>query len=101
MKSELVAVREPLCSVRTHDEHYSGDRISGQLDWMQLYEKMEKLVSSASLRSCCRRERAQISLRIAAGQSRACDPSSRSYRGLELLVDSSTMLDSAAFLAGG
>jgi len=31
LKSEVVAVREPLCSVRTHDEHYSGDRISGQL----------------------------------------------------------------------
>jgi glycosyltransferase involved in cell wall biosynthesis len=71
LKSEVVAVREPLCSVRAHDEHYSGDRISGQLGWMQLYEKMEKLVSSASLRSCCRRERAQISLRIAAAQSRA------------------------------
>jgi len=65
MKSEVAAVRESLCSVRAHGEHYSGDRIAAQFSWMRLYEKMTDLAPSAPLRSHCVRMRTQTSLNLA------------------------------------
>jgi len=65
MKSEVTAIREPLCSVRAHGEHYSGDRIAAHTSWMRLYEKMAALAPSARLRSLCVRMRAETSLNLA------------------------------------
>jgi glycosyltransferase involved in cell wall biosynthesis len=68
-RSEVVAVREPLCSVRRHDEHYSADRISGQRAWLQLYRKMADTVTTPKLRAYCMKMCAETSLRIAHLQS--------------------------------
>jgi glycosyltransferase involved in cell wall biosynthesis len=68
LKSEVVVVRESLCSVRIHNEHYSADKIAEQAGWMQLYEKMANLVPSRALRSHCAHVRAETSLKLAALQ---------------------------------
>jgi glycosyltransferase involved in cell wall biosynthesis len=65
MKSAVVVVRESLCSVRIHNEHYSADKIAEQAGWMQLYEKMANLVSSRALRRYCAQVRAETSLTLA------------------------------------
>ncbi len=65
LKSAVVVVREPLCSVRIHNEHYSADKIAEQAGWMQLYEKMSNLVTSRPLRRHCQQVRAQTSLTLA------------------------------------
>ena len=43
LQSEVVALRESLCFIRVHDEHYSADRIGAQISWIALYEKMAEL----------------------------------------------------------
>jgi glycosyltransferase involved in cell wall biosynthesis len=65
LKSEVVALPEPLCSVRIHNEHYSADKIAEQIGWMQLYEKMTNLAPDPTLRSHCARVRAETSLILA------------------------------------
>jgi glycosyltransferase involved in cell wall biosynthesis len=65
LKSEVVVVREPLCSVRIHNEHYSADKLAEQAGWMQLYEKMSNLVPSHALRQYCGQVRAETSLTLA------------------------------------
>lgn len=65
LKSEVVVVREPLCSVRMHNEHYTADKVAEQAGWMQLYEKMSKLVPNRELRQHCERVRAETSLTLA------------------------------------
>jgi glycosyltransferase involved in cell wall biosynthesis len=65
LRSEVVAVREPLCSIRAHDEHYSGDRIAALASWMRLYEKTAKLTSSVTLQAHCARMRSETSLQLA------------------------------------
>jgi glycosyltransferase involved in cell wall biosynthesis len=65
MKSEVVALRESLCSVRAHTEHYSADRIAANISWMRLYEKMADLAPSPMLRSYCARMRTETSLNLA------------------------------------
>lgn len=65
LESEVVVVREPLCSVRMHNQHYTADKIAEQTGWMQLYEKMSNLVPSRALRQHCERVRAETSLTLA------------------------------------
>jgi glycosyltransferase involved in cell wall biosynthesis len=65
MRSEVVALAEPLCSVRAHREHYSGDRIGAYLSWVQLYGKLAALAPNPELRSHCRQMRARTSLVLA------------------------------------
>jgi glycosyltransferase involved in cell wall biosynthesis len=65
LHSEVVAVREPLCSLRVHGEHYSADRISAKASWMRLYEKAARSTSSADLQAYCARMRSDISLQLA------------------------------------
>jgi glycosyltransferase involved in cell wall biosynthesis len=65
LKSEVVAVAEPLCWVRTHNEHYSADRIEANVSWMRLYEKMAALAPNPRLRAYCARMRARTSLAVA------------------------------------
>jgi glycosyltransferase involved in cell wall biosynthesis len=65
MRSPAVALRESLCSVRTHDQHYSGDRVAARKSWMRLYEKMATLAPDRRLRYHCARKRAETSLIVA------------------------------------
>jgi glycosyltransferase involved in cell wall biosynthesis len=69
LKSEVRAVREPLCFVRAHHAHYSADRLGEHGGWMQLYAKMAALAPRADLRTCCFREYAHASLRLAASMN--------------------------------
>jgi hypothetical protein len=73
LKSEVVALRVPLCSVRAHGEHYSADRVAAHVSWMRLYEKMRDLAPSVELRSHCARMRAQTSVTLAKLQSAGGD----------------------------
>jgi glycosyltransferase involved in cell wall biosynthesis len=65
MRSQVVVVDEPLCFVRTHGDHYSGDRIAEYESRMRLYGKMSELISEPRLQSLCRRRCAQESLVLA------------------------------------
>ena len=65
LKSEVVALREPLCSVRMHDQHYSADRVAANKSWMRLYEKMAALAPDPSLRAHCAKMRAATSTVVA------------------------------------
>jgi len=69
LKGEVVALRDPLCSVRAHGEHYSADRVAAHISWMRLYKKMRDLAPSVELQSHCARMRAQASLTLAKLQS--------------------------------
>jgi glycosyltransferase involved in cell wall biosynthesis len=73
MNSQAVAVRESLCSVRTHNQHYSSDRVAAQKGWMRLYEKMAALAPDPNLRGHCARMRAETSLVVARLQSERGD----------------------------
>jgi glycosyltransferase involved in cell wall biosynthesis len=65
LKSEVTALRRPLCMVRNHDQHYSADRAGGQAGWMRLYQKMMSLAPNVDVRNFCARMRADASLRLA------------------------------------
>lgn len=65
LQSEVIAARQILCSVRSHDEHYSADRTGELRGWVQLYAKMARIAPSAELRSYCRRQAALACLRVA------------------------------------
>jgi glycosyltransferase involved in cell wall biosynthesis len=65
MKSEVLTLREALCSIRNHDQHYSADKIADSSGWIRLYEKMAHLTPSSTLRSYCSRMRVETSLRLA------------------------------------
>jgi glycosyltransferase involved in cell wall biosynthesis len=69
LKSEVVALSDPLCSVRIHNEHYSADKVAAHRGWMQLYKKMADLAPSPTLRSYCARVRAEYSLNVARCQA--------------------------------
>jgi glycosyltransferase involved in cell wall biosynthesis len=75
-KGEVVVVREPLCSVRMHSEHFSSDAIANHEGWLQLYQKMAGIAESSRLRAHCARMRAETSLRLAGAHADAGD-----YRG--------------------
>jgi glycosyltransferase involved in cell wall biosynthesis len=66
MKSPVVALREPLCSVRAHSQHYSGDRAAAFAGWMKLYEKYSRLAAQPALRAHCAKWRAITAARLAA-----------------------------------
>jgi glycosyltransferase involved in cell wall biosynthesis len=74
MRSPVTAVREILCHIRTHDEHYSADRIGAQISWMRLYEKMATLAPTPRLRSHCLRMQGATALSLAWLQGNAGDP---------------------------
>jgi glycosyltransferase involved in cell wall biosynthesis len=71
LRSAVVALDEPLCWVRTHDEHYSSDRIGDQAGWMRLYEKMSRLTTAPHLVRHCNEMRAITSLKLAREQAAA------------------------------
>jgi GT2 family glycosyltransferase len=65
MRSPVTALSEPLCSVRSHGEHHSGDRVAEHESRVKLYGKMAALLPEPRLRSLCRRKRAEQSLVLA------------------------------------
>jgi glycosyltransferase involved in cell wall biosynthesis len=65
LRSPVTALRENLCRIRTHDEHYSSDRIGAQTGWMRLYEKMATLAPTPRLRTHCRRMQGSTALSLA------------------------------------
>jgi glycosyltransferase involved in cell wall biosynthesis len=65
LKSEVAVVRETLCSVRRHSEHYSADRVAARTSWMRLYQKMTAIAPDRKLRSFSARMRATTSLDVA------------------------------------
>src|SRR5580698_1296582 len=65
MKGEVAVVREPLCSVRTHGEHYSSNRVADHAGWLRLYGKMANSTAVPRLRAHCARMRAATSLKMA------------------------------------
>jgi len=65
MNSPVIAVRETLCRIRTHGDHYSADRVAAHMSWMRLYEKMAPLAPTAHLRSHCLRMRSVTALNVA------------------------------------
>ena len=73
LRSKVIALREPLCSVRMHDQHYSADRVAANKSWMRLYEKMAALAPEPSLRSHCAKMRAAMSIVVARLQGQKGD----------------------------
>jgi glycosyltransferase involved in cell wall biosynthesis len=65
MQSEVVLLRERLCSVRLHTDHYSGDRVAATLGWLRLHRKMAALAPTPALRSRCEQQRARTALKLA------------------------------------
>jgi glycosyltransferase involved in cell wall biosynthesis len=65
MRAAVLALDEPLCWVRSHDEHYSSDQIGDQTGWMRLYEKMSNLATAPHLVRYCKKMRAITSLKLA------------------------------------
>lgn len=65
LKSQVLTLREQLCSVRRHGEHYSADQIADAVGWIRLYEKMAALTSNANLRSHCFQMRGETYMRVA------------------------------------
>ncbi|HZE42683.1 MAG TPA: glycosyltransferase family A protein [Steroidobacteraceae bacterium] len=69
LKGEVVVVREPLCSVRVHGEHYSSDRTANHAGWFRLYQKMAATTDDPGLRAYCVRMQADESLNLARAQA--------------------------------
>ena len=69
-KAEVVVVREQLCSVRTHHEHYSSNAIENEAGWLQLYGKIADLTTTPRQRRIRSRMRARASLALARAYQR-------------------------------
>ena len=65
ISNEVVVVREPLCSVRVHQEHYSSDPVAHHAGWLRLYRKMAFVTHDPELSAHCVRMQADESLSLA------------------------------------
>jgi glycosyltransferase involved in cell wall biosynthesis len=65
MRSQVSVLPLPLCSVRNHEEHYSGDRIAEYDGRIGVYGKIGSLLTDPRLVSLCRRRRAEQSIVLA------------------------------------
>jgi glycosyltransferase involved in cell wall biosynthesis len=65
LRSPVTGIREPLCFVRAHDEHYSANRAAAFAGWMRLYEKHASRAQEANHRAICQRMRAVVALDLA------------------------------------
>jgi hypothetical protein len=65
MRSQVAVVPERLCSIRTHREHYSADRIGEYVNRLRLYGKMHAVIDDPRLKAICRRVAAEQSLVLA------------------------------------
>jgi glycosyltransferase involved in cell wall biosynthesis len=71
LASPVVAIADPLCSVRTHREHYSADRAAAFASWMKLYEKFSRIAPRVEQRALALRLRALTASRLAAHHAAA------------------------------
>lgn len=71
LKGAVIALDEPLCWIRSHDEHYSSDKIGDHAGWMRLYEKMSHFATTPRLIRYCAKMRAATSLNLARQQASA------------------------------
>jgi glycosyltransferase involved in cell wall biosynthesis len=65
MHSPVVAVSEPLCSIRIHADSYSSDRVGEYRARIELYRKFVDLLREPHLRDVCRGMLAEQSLVLA------------------------------------
>jgi glycosyltransferase involved in cell wall biosynthesis len=65
LQSPVIALHECLCSIRSHDEHYSADRMAAHESWMRLYGKFADRVPERWVRSHCARMGMETSLTLA------------------------------------
>ena len=73
LRSEVAIDTAQLADVRSHQEHFTLDRIGSLGGWANLYAKMEGLVSTQPLRTLCRTRKRDYLLLLAAHQARARD----------------------------
>ena len=64
--SEVCAIDQPLALVRSHDQHYSADRIGACQGRLRLLDKMERLACAPRLAPVLRLERARVAAALAA-----------------------------------
>ncbi len=69
LRSEALAIAEPLVCVRNHAEHYSANRVGVYDARFRLIEKMERLASTQGQRAILRNERAKNALSMARVQA--------------------------------
>lgn len=65
LAGEVVVVREQLCAVRVHHQHYSSNRTANHAGWFRLYKKMAGMTDDPGLRAYCARKQADESLNLA------------------------------------
>ncbi len=73
MSSPVLAVAEPLCSIRLLPDSYSADRLGEYSSRIRLYRKMEGLVQEPRLRALCREMAARQALVVAGLQGERGD----------------------------
>lgn len=64
-RSEVVVIPEPLACVRSHDEHYTQDRVAVYEARSRLLDKVSAVGAAASLGNALRRERARNAIWLA------------------------------------
>jgi glycosyltransferase involved in cell wall biosynthesis len=64
--SEVAVITEPLACVRSHDEHYSADRVAVYQARSRLLDKVTAVATGARLRRALRTERARNTVALAA-----------------------------------
>jgi len=65
LQSPATGIREALCFVRAHDEHYSANRGAAFASWMRLYAKHASQAQKANHRAICERMHAAVALDLA------------------------------------
>jgi glycosyltransferase involved in cell wall biosynthesis len=73
LRSEVAVDAAPLTDVRSHEHHFTSDRIGNLAGWASLYAKMEEHVGTPRLRTLCRERKRDYLLMLAAAQGRAGD----------------------------
>jgi GT2 family glycosyltransferase len=68
LHSDVIALPDVLCSVRSHDEHYSANRVAALAAWVRLYDKFAVSAPTARARSCGARMRRRAALDLAGRQ---------------------------------
>jgi glycosyltransferase involved in cell wall biosynthesis len=74
LASPALALHEALTSVRTHQEHFSADRIAALASWMRLYEKFSMGAPEPAQRAYSARMRALTAARLAARHAQLGEP---------------------------
>jgi glycosyltransferase involved in cell wall biosynthesis len=65
LRSPVALIAEPMCSIRAHREHYSGNRIAEYVSRVRLYGKLADSMTDRRLRLLCQRAGAEQTLVLA------------------------------------